>query len=43
MFCNKVDYKGDTNEKTQGSQDSPNEIGGCVRNLAKEHGNEEDE
>ena len=43
MFWHKVDYKGDTNEKTYGSDDLPHETDSCVRNLAKEHGNEEDE
>ena len=42
LFRNKVDYRGDTNEKTHGSDDSPSENDGCVRNLAKEHENEED-
>ena len=39
----KVDYKGDTNDKTHGYYYSPSETGGCVKNLAKEHRNEEDE
>ena len=39
----KVDNEGGTNEKTRGSDDSPSETDGCVRNLAKEHENEEDE
>ena len=43
MFWDKLDYKGNTNEKTRGSDDSPSETGGCVRNLAKEHEYEEDE
>ena len=43
MFWNKVDYRGDTNKNTRGYDDSPSETDGCVRNLAKEHGNEEDE
>ena len=43
MFWHKVDYKGDTNEKTRGSDDSPSETDTCVRNLANEHENEEDE
>ena len=38
-----MDYGGDTNEKTRGSDDSPSESDYCVRNLEKEHGNEEDE
>ena len=42
MFQHKVDYKGDTNEKNHNSDDSPSETDGCVRNLAKEHENEED-
>ena len=42
LFRNKVDYRGDTNEKTHGSDDSPSENDGCVRNLVKEHENEED-
>ena len=42
-FKNKEDYIGDTNEKTSGSDDSPSETDGCVRNLDKEHKNEEDE
>ena len=39
-FWHKVDHKGDTNEKTHGSDDSPSETDGCVRNLVKEHENE---
>ena len=42
-FRNKVDYKGDTNEKTHGYKDSTGETDDCVRNLEKEHENEEDE
>ena len=42
MFWQKVDYKGDTNEKTYGSDDSPSETNCCVINMAKEHENEED-
>ena len=38
-FCHKVYYKGDTNEKTRGSDDSPGETDGCVRNLDREHKN----
>ena len=34
-FFHKVDYEGDTNEKTHGSDNSPREVDGCVRNLAK--------
>ena len=34
--------KGDTNEKTHGSDNLPSETYGCVRNLSKEHENEED-
>ena len=40
---NKVDYKGDTNEKTCGSDDSTSETNGCVINLSKAHENKEDE
>ena len=43
MFWHKVDYEGDTNEKTSGYGDSPSEIYNCVRNLYKECENEEDE
>ena len=43
VFCNMVDLKCDTNQKTHGDDDSPIETGGCVRNLIKEHGNEQDE
>ena len=43
MFRNKVEYEDDTNEKTHGSDDSPSETDCCVRNLAKEHENEEGE
>ena len=32
-FLNKVDYKGDTNEKTHGYDDSPSETDGCVRRI----------
>ena len=42
LFRNKVDYKGDTNEKTHVSEDSTTETDGCVINLPKEHKNEED-
>ena len=42
MFCHKVDYGGDTDEKTRGSDDSPIETDGCMRNLAKEHEYQED-
>ena len=42
-FWHKVDYEGDANEKTHGYDDSPSETDGCVRNLAKEDENEEDE
>ena len=41
-FQHDVDYEGDTNEKTHDSGDSPSETDGCVRNLAKEHKNEQD-
>ena len=40
MFSHKVEYKVDTNEKTGGSDNSPSETGGCVRNMAREHGTE---
>ena len=43
MFWHKVDHKGDNNEKTHGYDNYPSVTGGCVINLAKEHGNEEDE
>ena len=43
MFWYKVDYKGDTNDNTHGSENSPSETDGCTRSLAKEHENEEDE
>ena len=43
FFWHRVDYKGDNNEKTHGSDDSTSETDGCVINLAKEHENEEDE
>ena len=36
---NKEDYIGDTNNKTRGSDDSPSETDGCVRNLGKENKN----
>ena len=42
-FQHKVNYKGDTNDKTRGSDNSPTETDACVRNLSKEHENEEDE
>ena len=42
-FWHKVDYKGDTNEKTHGYDDSPCETDDCVRKLEKEHENEENE
>ena len=32
VFWHKVDYKGDTNEKTNGSENSPSDTDGCVRN-----------
>ena len=41
MFWNKIDYKGDTNEKTHDYEDSPSETDDFVRNLDKEHENEE--
>ena len=43
MFRHKVDYEGDTNENTRCSENSPYETDDCVRNLDKEHENEEDE
>ena len=43
MFWHKVDYKGDTNGNTHGSDDSPNETDVCVRKISKGHENEEDE
>ena len=43
MFRKKVDYKGDTNEKTRGPGNSQSETEGCVRNLSKENENEKDE
>ena len=42
MFRHKVDYEGDTNEKTHGYDDSPSETDGCMRNLSRENENEED-
>ena len=39
-FRHNVDYKGGTNYNTRGSDDSPSETEGCVRNLSKEHDNE---
>ena len=39
----KEDYIGDTNENMRGYDASPSETDGCVRNLVKEHENEEDE
>ena len=39
-FWHKVDYEGDTNNKTRGSYNSPSENYGCVRNLDKENENE---
>ena len=39
IFRHKVDYKGDTNERTYGSDDSPSETNDCARDLAKEHEN----
>ena len=43
LFRKKLDYKEDTNDKTRGSEDPPSETDGCVRNLSKEYGNEDDE
>ena len=34
-FENKVDYRGDTNEKTHSSDDFTGETDGCARNLDK--------
>ena len=39
----KLDYKGDTNEKTRGSDNSPGKTEGCKRNLSKELENKQDE
>ena len=41
-FKNKVDYRGDTNEKTRESGDSPSDTDDCAINLDDEHKNEED-
>ena len=41
LFKNKEDYICDTNEKTRGSDYSPNETDGCAKNSCKEHENEE--
>ena len=41
LFRHTVDYKGDTNDKTHGYNYSPSETDACVRNLSKEHENEE--
>ena len=43
MFWHKVDYKGDTYEKTYVSDYSQSETDGCVINLAKEYDNEKNE
>ena len=40
LFRNKLDYKGDINEKTCSSDDSQSKTDGCVKILSKEHGNE---
>ena len=42
-FKNKVDYRGDTNDKTRESDDSRSDTDVCARNLGDEHKNEEDE
>ena len=42
FISHKVDYKGDTNEKNNGSDDSQSETDGCVINMAKEYEDEED-
>ena len=39
----KVDYKGDNNQNTRGFNNSTSKTDGSVRNLSKEHENEEDE
>ena len=36
-FRHKVDYEGDTNEKTRGSDNSSSENDDCLRNLNKEY------
>ena len=36
-----VDYRGDTNENTRESDDSPSYTDGCARNPGDEHKNEE--
>ena len=36
-----MDYRGNINEKTHGSDYSPIETGGCARNLTEEHENKE--
>ena len=41
-FWHKVDYKGYTNDRTRGSDDSPSETDDSVRFLDKENENEED-
>ena len=43
FFRHKVEHKGDTNDKTHGSDDLPIQNDDSVRNLAEEHENEEDE
>ena len=37
LFWHKVDYKGHTNYKTHGYDNSPSETDVCVRNLSKEY------
>ena len=41
MFHHRLDYKGDTDEKTHGSDNCTSETEACVINLAEEHWNEE--
>ena len=42
-FRHKVDYEGDTNEKTLGYDDLQTGTDDCVRNLEKKHENQDDE
>ena len=42
-FKNKVDYRGDTNEQTRESDDSPSDTECCAINLGNKHINEEEE
>ena len=41
-FRHKVDYEGDTDANNRCSNYSPTETDDCVRNLYKEHENEDD-